>query len=339
MGPVALAVAQTRFKNSRILLIDEASMVGSLMLGMVDVRLRDIMGVDKPFGGLGVILMGDFWQLPCVGDMSLPSAALRCRSSNFAPQDALKNIASLPSTGAELFQQFRMFKFSKQMRVDQADQEHATMVSSFQSTTANPLTRQFLSHLSTKHLTPQRIAADPSWSEATIIVPTNKQRLVLLPRMVVHFALKHSLPVLRWRYPIPHASALTEQEKESLYVRFPALSGFFIKGAPAFLTSNINPHGGLANGSMAVLHSLSWDNQDHVSSIRHSMSIARPGQIIDVDLPFTVNIEMPVIEGGLTSLMSSGGAPRDPDHSLGANRPIKDFNAQQSTADFPRVSL
>ena len=48
--------------------IDEISMVGYNMFNAVDQRLRQIMGVNKPFGNLNVITFGDFRQLPPVGD-------------------------------------------------------------------------------------------------------------------------------------------------------------------------------------------------------------------------------------------------------------------------------
>ncbi len=42
------------------------SYIGPQMLAQIDKRLRNIMGVDEPFGGLSVILLGDSFQLPPV---------------------------------------------------------------------------------------------------------------------------------------------------------------------------------------------------------------------------------------------------------------------------------
>ncbi|EDS27530.1 conserved hypothetical protein [Culex quinquefasciatus] len=54
--------------HCKLMIIDEASMVGSTTLSRIDTRLRQILGVDKSFGGISVILLGDFQQLPPVKD-------------------------------------------------------------------------------------------------------------------------------------------------------------------------------------------------------------------------------------------------------------------------------
>lgn len=53
-----------RFKITDVLIIDEISMLHSYRLDMVDQVLRTITDVDRPFGGIQVVLAGDFFQLP-----------------------------------------------------------------------------------------------------------------------------------------------------------------------------------------------------------------------------------------------------------------------------------
>jgi ATP-dependent DNA helicase PIF1 len=55
-----------RLMNLRILLIDEVSMVRADKLDMLDARLKSARGNNQPFGGVQVILVGDFCQLPPV---------------------------------------------------------------------------------------------------------------------------------------------------------------------------------------------------------------------------------------------------------------------------------
>lgn len=52
------------YKNTRVLIIDEISMLHKQQLEMVDAISRRMLNKDEPFGGIQVILCGDFFQLP-----------------------------------------------------------------------------------------------------------------------------------------------------------------------------------------------------------------------------------------------------------------------------------
>jgi ATP-dependent DNA helicase PIF1 len=55
-----------RFRKTQVLVIDEVSMLSASMLASVDKVLRVFRKNDAPFGGIQVILCGDFFQLPPV---------------------------------------------------------------------------------------------------------------------------------------------------------------------------------------------------------------------------------------------------------------------------------
>ena len=55
-----------RFEEAHILIIDEVSMLHHFRLDLVDQIARFFKRSDKPFGGMQVILCGDFFQLPPV---------------------------------------------------------------------------------------------------------------------------------------------------------------------------------------------------------------------------------------------------------------------------------
>ena len=57
---------QNRFRTTGVLIIDEVSMLHSYRLDMVDQVCRAFKQNSLPFGGLQVILCGDFFQLPPV---------------------------------------------------------------------------------------------------------------------------------------------------------------------------------------------------------------------------------------------------------------------------------
>ncbi len=53
-----------RVSRTQVLIIDEVSMLAPSMLSMIDQVLKEIRQNDAPFGGMQVILVGDFFQLP-----------------------------------------------------------------------------------------------------------------------------------------------------------------------------------------------------------------------------------------------------------------------------------
>ncbi len=55
-----------RFEATGVLIIDEISMLHDFRLDLVDSVLRGLRGNDEPFGGIQVVLCGDFFQLPPV---------------------------------------------------------------------------------------------------------------------------------------------------------------------------------------------------------------------------------------------------------------------------------
>jgi hypothetical protein len=72
---------QTRFKNLKILIIDEISMVSPNIFLSIDMILQAFKQNNKPFGGIQVILSGDFFQLPpIIKNGSNKKFAWQCRS-------------------------------------------------------------------------------------------------------------------------------------------------------------------------------------------------------------------------------------------------------------------
>lgn len=62
-----------RVKAARVLIIDEISMFDGKILDLVDRVCRTIKESDEPFGGLQVIFVGDFFQLPPVSRANEPA--------------------------------------------------------------------------------------------------------------------------------------------------------------------------------------------------------------------------------------------------------------------------
>lgn len=63
-----LGTFQSNLKSLKVVFIDEISMVGRKMFNYINLRLQEILGSLKPFGGVSVIAFGDLYQLKPVMD-------------------------------------------------------------------------------------------------------------------------------------------------------------------------------------------------------------------------------------------------------------------------------
>jgi len=55
---------KSRFSKLKLLIIDEVSMISPELFSSMDLILRGFKGTDAPFGGVQVVISGDFFQLP-----------------------------------------------------------------------------------------------------------------------------------------------------------------------------------------------------------------------------------------------------------------------------------
>jgi hypothetical protein len=64
-GP-SLIRLQQKYRFTKVLFLDECSMLHQKQLYFMDQRLRQIKANDSPFGGIAIVLIGDTGQLPAV---------------------------------------------------------------------------------------------------------------------------------------------------------------------------------------------------------------------------------------------------------------------------------
>ena len=84
-----------RLGDATLLIIDEVSMMGCSKFREVDEMLRKAKKCDLPFGGLDVLLSGDFAQLPAVKQTSLHDALVQSTQNYIAPEEHVMAAASL----------------------------------------------------------------------------------------------------------------------------------------------------------------------------------------------------------------------------------------------------
>lgn len=77
-----------RFDKVKVLIIDEVSMLKNTTLDMVDRVCKAFKRNEKPFGGLQIILSGDFFQLPPV--------------ERYSPKAAMEQVSFYPQAGEDI---------------------------------------------------------------------------------------------------------------------------------------------------------------------------------------------------------------------------------------------
>ncbi len=86
-----------------MVVVDEVSMLSAQFLVLLDRRLRSMYKPDQTFGGISVLLIGDFIQLPVTTGRDLWSVMYGTVSGN-------------DGTACELFQQFCVIELTINIR-------------------------------------------------------------------------------------------------------------------------------------------------------------------------------------------------------------------------------
>jgi hypothetical protein len=78
-----------------MIVVDEVSMLSALLLVLLDTRIRSMYKPDQTFGGVSILLIGDFIQLPVTTGCDLWSVMYG-------------TVSGIDGTAPNLFQQFRV---------------------------------------------------------------------------------------------------------------------------------------------------------------------------------------------------------------------------------------
>jgi hypothetical protein len=271
------------FKKCKVVLIDETSMIDPPFLAKINDRLVQIMDCEEPFGGLNIVLLGDFFQLKPVGT-SLFDAVM-----NDIPS---YKVNTQYSEGIDLISKFSMITFDEQFRSE--DPIHTEMINQMRTSgNRSPINQSVIDNF--KVLSAQDIKNDPSWLTAPVVVACNRERHALNVLLAKRFAIANGVPILRWQRQIVKQCELGEVCCDLLYAHEPLLTGLFVEGARATLIDNLNATSGLANGTRVILHSVIFKECDHPNEIRTLIDRAQPGDIIDVPVPHAVCVSVPSI--------------------------------------------
>jgi hypothetical protein len=213
----------------KIVVVDEVSMLNTKFLVLLDTRLRSMYNPGIRFGGISILLIGDFIQLPVTTGCDLWSVMYGTVNGNDA-------------TVRNLFQQFHVHELTANMRA--ADCViHMQRVAAFHTLPLvyptgqkwsakdnahyKPITQVIVDGV-THELTSQDIDQDPNWiTHSTSIVTSNVDRAIINAAVAKAFGKSKNVPVLRWKrqlhedFPLSsQAIFYNEDERPELFAYF-----------------------------------------------------------------------------------------------------------------------
>jgi hypothetical protein len=239
-------------------------MLDTSFLVLADKRLRQMYRPDLDFGGIDVLLAGDFVQLPVA------------RGTDLYNTMYARHVNDDGGAAKILFAKFEIIRLRQQFRA--VDQKHCDHLDTFRKLPTRyptgvmwekrdaqykPMTQDLCNAL-TNEITPADIVVDTQWNtDSTILTATNSDRTTVNQVRVLQFAILHNQPAIRWRRTL--RQTLPRFLENTIYndKLFPEVFGYFTKNAPSMILDNGNGNVtyGVANGTPCKMISLSWDDE------------------------------------------------------------------------------
>ena len=240
-----------RIRRSRVLIIDEVSMLSPETLSMVELVCRKVRQSHEPFGGLQLVLAGDFFQLPPVvrqeenyDDDGDQTRLIEVEQKRFAFDSAVWDQAKL--VVCYLTDQYR-----------QSDPDFLSLLLSIRSNTFND---QHLDKLQSRRVQPEKIPLDaPKLFSHNIDVDNVNQSM--LKKLS---GLTRTFNMTSWGYgPIVASLKKNCLSPEDLHLKV---------GARVMFTKN-NSRLGFVNGTLGEVVGFAFETERPIVKIKNSREI------------------------------------------------------------------
>ena len=288
--------------QARHIVIDEVSMCPLHILLCMNSRLQKVLGNSLPFGGLKVTLVGDFCQLPVIGqsgsnifdERKWPPffGAMLETFEYFTDSDFGGNKRSdgclLQKTLTEKMRQMPPFMpggNTVRPGVNSWSEEEKEMF--------NPMDENTVDTLLTE-LTDVELIEGFSKLPCHLFCRTNSAKAAYNMKLVERLSAETGKPCFIYRRPIVSDHTQLDACDSILYEpdRFPELFGVFMEGAPCVLLCNANVSLGLVNGATGTMHKLHWKEAADNVEWSAKMANAVPGKLFPIKEPSLIFMKM-----------------------------------------------
>ena len=272
MNSEKLQAMRDRLSDLRVLFVDEISTTAPSMLFGLDKVLRRALNPDADFGGLIVVLLGDFAQLGPTGQYSLAQVAvLRCRS-NRAGKNGTASGQLVNDEAARLFTKFRKMDLTEVVR-SRKDARWSRLTAGFHSKSLDPpISPDTLKTLKGMRLTRQLIVENPLFQFATVACQTNFEAKIISDEQVFRLATALTDPVFRTISGVKISGGRWSDIAAEGYISMEPIGAFeleqfWVRGMPVVVREMpgcLDPSYGIANGRAGYFHSFGHNNSASV---------------------------------------------------------------------------
>ena len=278
---VDLETLRKRFKGTELLIIDEISMIGCKKLLRVDNILKRVFNDTKPFGGLHVLLVGDYAQLPAIRQSTIIDTMVNSTRAHVDHSDLEIQVEALFG----LFKKYELRGFRRSKDCKRLKK----LLTKFRDYEKSEPT---LSEVDLKRigiLNERVLRKDREFREATVLVTTRKERDVINRRAGREWARKNGSPIFWW-YQRPTREMENNLEADhyahSMSKFCPGVRAFYIPGVKCMLKANTLPQAGYANGSQGRMIGLVHEDPNYV------LPNGFPGEMIMIPPPRFIIMEV-----------------------------------------------